>query len=148
MCPASCCSSAPTTCSGWLLPGAHGKAATIAAVVLDLAVLGIFKYLDVALGSSASLISGLTGEPVEWGVLGLVLPLAISFVTFTLIGYVVDVYRGAPPERDPLAFAVFIAFFPRVLAGPIMRGHEFLPQLRFHRRLQPRASSTWPCPSW
>jgi D-alanyl-lipoteichoic acid acyltransferase DltB (MBOAT superfamily) len=121
---------------GLAAAGRYARAATTTAIVLDLAVLGIFKYLDVALGSSASLISGLTGEPVEWGVLGLALPLAISFVTFTLIGYVVDVYRGAPPERDPLAFAVFIAFFPRVLAGPIMRGHEFLPQLRFHRRFR------------
>ncbi len=104
------------------------------AVVLDVAVLGIFKYLDVALGSSASLLSLVSGEPVEWGGVGLVLPLAISFVTFTLIAYVVDVYRGAAPERDALHFAVFIAFFPRVLAGPIMRGQQFLPQLRFHRR--------------
>ena len=45
-----------------------------------------------------------------------------------------QVYRGAEPERDPLHFAVFIAFFPRVLARPIMRGHEFLPQLHFDRR--------------
>jgi alginate O-acetyltransferase complex protein AlgI len=86
------------------------------------------------LGGSASIITRITGEPVTWGGLDLILPLAISFVTFTLIAYVVDVYRGAKPERDPLHFAVFIAFFPRVLAGPIMRGEQFLPQLRFERR--------------
>jgi len=119
---------------GLAAAGRHGRAAVIAAIVLDLAVLGLFKYLDVALGGSASLISQITGEPVEWGGVGLILPLAISFVTFTLIGYIVDVYRGAEPERNPIHFAVFIAFFPRVLAGPIMRGHEFLPQLRFDRR--------------
>jgi len=119
---------------GLAAAGRHGKAAAIAAIILDLAVLGVFKYLDVALGSSASLISQITGEPLDWGGLGLILPLAISFVTFTLIGYIVDVHRGAAPERDPLRFAVFIAFFPRVLAGPIMRGSEFLPQLRFDRR--------------
>ena len=119
---------------GLAAAGRHARAAVTVAIVLDLVVLGLFKYLDVALGGSASLISQLTGEPVEWGGLGIVLPLAISFVTFTLIGYVVDVYRGEAPERDPLRFAVFIAFFPRVLAGPIMRGHEFLPQLRFNRR--------------
>jgi alginate O-acetyltransferase complex protein AlgI len=113
--------------------GRHAKTATVAAVVLDLVVLGVFKYLDFTLGGSASLISRITGEPVDWGGLDLVLPLAISFVTFTLIGYVVDVYRGAAPERDPLHFAVFIAFFPRVLAGPIMRGDQFLPQLKFSR---------------
>lgn len=113
--------------------GPHAKAATITAIVVDLVILGLFKYLDLALGSSASLVSRITGASVDWGGLDLILPLAISFVTFTLIAYVVDVYRGAEPERDPLPFAVFIAFFPRVLAGPIMRGHEFLPQLRFHR---------------
>ena len=113
--------------------GRHGRSATIVAIVLDLAVLGIFKYLDVTLGGGASIVSWLTGEPVDWGGLGLILPLAISFVTFTLIGYVVDVHRGARPERDPLRFALFIAFFPRVIAGPIMRGHQFLPQLRFER---------------
>jgi alginate O-acetyltransferase complex protein AlgI len=118
---------------GLAAAGRHAKLATITAVVLDLAILGLFKYLDMALGGSASLISLVTGEAVEWGGLGLVLPVAISFVTFTLVAYVVDVYRGAAPERDPLHFAVFIAFFPRVLAGPIMRGGQFLPQLRFRR---------------
>jgi D-alanyl-lipoteichoic acid acyltransferase DltB (MBOAT superfamily) len=112
----------------------YAKAATVAAIVLDLAVLILFKYLDAVLGSSASLVTRITGEPIDWGGVGIVLPLAISFVTFTLIAYVVDVYRGAEPERDPLRFAVFIAFFPRVLSGPIMRGSEFLPQLRFDRR--------------
>jgi alginate O-acetyltransferase complex protein AlgI len=119
---------------GLAAAGPHAKAATIGAVVLDLSVLGLFKYLDFAIGSSASLLGFFSAEPVDLGALGLVLPIAISFVTFTLIGYVVDVYRGTRPERDILHFAVFIAFFPRVLAGPIMRGHEFLPQLRFRRR--------------
>ncbi len=119
---------------GLAAAGRYGKAAVITAIVLDLVVLGVFKYLDVVLGGSASLYTQITGEPVEWGGLGIVLPLAISFVTFTLIAYVVDIYRGAAPERDPLRFAVFIAFFPRVLAGPIMRGSQFLPQTRFDRR--------------
>lgn len=122
---------------GLAAAGRHGRLATTAAVVLDLLVLGVFKYLDVALGGSASLVAWLTGEPVEWGTLGLLLPVAISFVSFTLIAYVVDVYRGAAPERDLLHFAVFVAFFPRLLAGPIMRGHEFLPQLRFRRSFAP-----------
>jgi alginate O-acetyltransferase complex protein AlgI len=113
--------------------GRHARAATTAAILLDLVVLGLFKYLDVALGSGASLITWLTGQPLDWGGLGLVLPVAISFVSFTLIAYIVDVHRGAPPERDLLHFAVFVAFFPRLLAGPIVRGHEFLPQLRFRR---------------
>ncbi len=119
---------------GLAAAGRHRKAAVITAVVLDVAILALFKYLDLVLGSSASLLSHLTGEPVEWGGLGIVLPVAISFVTFTLIAYVVDVYRGQAPERNVLHFATFIAFFPRVLSGPIMRGSQFLPQLHFERR--------------
>ncbi len=120
--------------AGLAAAGRHARAAATAVIVFDVALLGIFKYLDATIGSSASIYTHITGEPVDWGGIGLILPLAISFVTFTLIAYIVDVYRGAEPERDPLRFAIFIAFFPRVLAGPIMRGHEFLPQLRFHRR--------------
>ena len=118
---------------GLAAAGRHAKLATITAIVLDVAILVVFKYLDAVLGGSASIVAWITGEEIEWGGIGIVLPLAISFVTFTLIAYVVDVYRGAEPERDPLRFAVFISFFPRVLSGPIMRGHEFLPQLRFER---------------
>ncbi len=113
--------------------GRHGRAATTAAIVLDLAVLGGFKLMDVLIGSSASLLSWLTGQPVDWGGLDIVLPVAVSFVSFTLIAYVVDVHRGQPAERDLLHFAVFVAFFPRLLAGPIVRAQEFLPQLRFRR---------------
>jgi alginate O-acetyltransferase complex protein AlgI len=118
---------------GLAAAGRHAKAATVTAIVLDVAILVIFKYLDAVLGGSASIVTWITGEEIEWGGVGIVLPLAISFVTFTLIAYIVDVYRGAAPERDPLRFAIFISFFPRVLSGPITRGHEFLPQLRFHR---------------
>lgn len=118
---------------GLAAAGRHARLATTTAVILDLGVLGVFKVLDVTLEGSASIVSWLSGQPVEWGTLGLVLPVAISFVSFTLIAYVVDIYRGAPPERDLLHFAVFVTFFPRLLAGPIMRGHEFLPQLRFRR---------------
>lgn len=119
---------------GLAAAGRHARAAVIVAVVLDVSILVVFKYLDVALGGGASLVALVTGASIEWGGIGLVMPLATSFVTFTLIGYIVDVYRGQTPERDPLHFALFISFFPRVLAGPITRGHEFLPQLRFRRR--------------
>ena len=116
---------------GLAAAGPRARVAAAAAVVLDLAVLGSFKLLDALPGGGTSLLAWLTGRAVDWGALDIVLPVAISFVSFTLIAYVVDVCRGAPPERDLLHFAVFVAFFPRILAGPIVRGHEFLPQLRF-----------------
>lgn len=63
--------------------------------------------------------------------LELLLPVGISFFTFSAISYVVDVYRGTlAPERGLSRFALFISYFPHLLAGPIVRGGQFLPQLR------------------
>jgi alginate O-acetyltransferase complex protein AlgI len=102
-------------------------------VVVDLAVLGLFKYLDWLLGSTASVFGWLTGRDVELGALGLILPLSISFVTFTLLAYVIDVYRGRSPERRFSNVALFITFFPHLVAGPIVRASELLPQVRHPR---------------
>ena len=61
--------------------------------------------------------------------LSLILPLGISFFTFEQISYLVDTRRSGRPERDPLRYALFVAFFPRLVAGPILRASELLPQL-------------------
>jgi D-alanyl-lipoteichoic acid acyltransferase DltB (MBOAT superfamily) len=123
--------------ANWLLgfaaAGPHRRMAITVAVLLDLGVLGVFKYLDFTIGSSASIITLLTGRELDLPVLGLILPLAISFVTFTLLAYVFDIGRGARPERSPLRFGLFVSFFPHLIAGPIMRAHEFLPQVRHPR---------------
>ena len=58
-----------------------------------------------------------------------VLPLSISFVTFTILAYVIDVFRGRHPEQRTSDVAVFITFFPHLIAGPIVRAHELLPQV-------------------
>ncbi len=75
----------------------------------------------------------------NWPQFALVLPLAISFYTFQICAYAIDVSRGQIP-RDPgfLRFAVFILFFPQLVAGPIMRFHEFSGQLDSLQKLQPR----------
>ena len=90
----------------------------ISAVVIDLAVLGLFKYLDWLLGSSSSVIRWATGRHVDLGGLGLILPLSISFVTFTVLAYVINVYRGRAPERRLSNVALFITFFPHLVAAP------------------------------
>jgi alginate O-acetyltransferase complex protein AlgI len=107
----------------------RSKLAVCLAVLTNLTILGIFKYLDWILGSSASLLTLLMGHPVRLWTVGLILPLAISFVTFTLLAYVIDVARGAEPERRLGHFLLFVTFFPHLIAGPIMRGWEFLPQV-------------------
>ncbi len=58
----------------------------------------------------------------------IILPLAISFFTFQQISYLVDVYRGADPVRDPLCYTLFVSFFPQLIAGPIVHQQEMLPQ--------------------
>jgi len=96
----------------------------------NLGLLGFFKYADFAilqfnfLGNYFDLASQIP-------LLNLILPIGISFYTFQTISYTVDVYRGKLTPCDSLReFALFVAFFPQLVAGPILRASQFLPQLR------------------
>lgn len=89
----------------------------IACLVLDLGVLGLFKYADFLVANVNQLSGAELVRPF-----GLELPLGISFFTFQLVSYIVDVYRReVEPERKPLAFATYILMFPHLIAGPIVR---------------------------
>jgi len=106
------------------------KGLLIASVTISLSLLAFFKYANFLLGASCGFV-GLFGIHVFPPVLHLVLPLGISFYTFETISYVVDVYRGKlPAERNPLHYALYIMFFPHLIAGPIVRPLQFLPQVR------------------
>lgn len=99
-------------------------------VSLNLLNLGIFKYTAFA-ASNLERIFHLGIDPAAYQLL---LPVGISFYTFQLIAYLVDVYRGnLPPCRNLVEFWVFIAFFGQLIAGPIMRGKDFLPQIEAHQ---------------
>lgn len=96
----------------------------------NLGLLGFFKYTNFAitqfniLGNSFNLSS-------EIPLMELILPIGISFYTFQTISYTIDIYRGKlTPSKSFWEFALFVAFFPQLLAGPILRAKEFLPQLR------------------
>lgn len=98
----------------------------------ELAVLLIFKYFDFLMGSLAAVLEryAALGGQVALPRLGLVLPVGLSFYVFSCISYIVDAYRGVlPPERHLGRLAVYVAFFPKLLAGPIERAAEFLEQL-------------------
>ncbi len=104
-----------------------------ASVVCNLSVLGAFKYFDFFVGSASSLLAWL-GLPASPHTLALAIPLGISFYTFQTLSYSIDVFaRRIEPERDPLDLALFVGFFPQLVAGPIMRARDFLPQLRRER---------------
>jgi alginate O-acetyltransferase complex protein AlgI len=118
---------------------AEGRRARMIAVVAALlAPLAVVKYADFLFRELVTPVFGLSGT-----IVGLSLPLGISFVTFTLIAYVVDVWRGLYKVEPRLGLlAGLVTYFPHLIAGPILRPHELMPQLerphRFTRALKAR----------
>ena len=103
------------------------KTLLLISVVANLGILGYFKYFNFFLDTFNLLL-----RPAGLALHGLdiILPIGISFYIFETLSYVIDVYRGvAQPAHSLLDYAVFITFFPRLVAGPIMRAAQFLPQL-------------------
>jgi alginate O-acetyltransferase complex protein AlgI len=99
-----------------------------ATVAVDLGVLGLFKYYGFFAGEIGSFLDSLgLGMPLP--LLTLALPIGLSFITFQAISYVVDVKRGLLTPASTLDFALYLSFFPHVVAGPIVRAREFVPQL-------------------
>lgn len=106
------------------------KAILVASLGGNLGLLGFFKYADFAITQFNFL-----GQQLDLGteipLLHLALPIAISFYTFHSITYTVSIYRGQmEPAKSFTEYAIFVAFFPQLVAGPILRAKEFLPQLR------------------
>lgn len=94
-----------------------------------LALLFVFKYLDLAAGGVCAALR-LSGCEVSFDGFGLLLPMGISFYTFQAMAYMMDVYRGTVrPERHLGRYALFVSFFPQLVAGPIERSGDLLPQL-------------------
>ena len=101
----------------------------VASLVGNLGVLGLFKYYDFFAESLGRLLAAL-GFGYDLPLLHLILPVGISFYTFQTLSYTIDVYRGELAARESLLdFALFVAFFPQLVAGPIVRARQFLPQL-------------------
>ena len=102
----------------------------IISLVGNLGVLGFFKYADFGIGQFNAVMTSL-GFSIEMSFLELALPIGISFYTFQTISYTVDIYRGQlTPCKSLREFAIFVSFFPQLVAGPILRAKYFLPQLR------------------
>ncbi len=98
-------------------------------VLLNLGLLGFFKYYDFGVESLAAALGYLGYHPPEWA-LHITLPVGISFFTFESMSYVIDVYRGdIEAHSSYLEYLTFVAFFPHLVAGPIVRPRDLLPQL-------------------
>jgi len=112
--------------ANWLIARAYGRSSTRwlipAAIVGNLALLGVFKYFDF-FADLANLLPG-----VEVSRIGLALPLGISFFTFHHIMYLADLRAGRAPGFGLVKYALYIAFFPQVLAGPLVRWSEIMHQ--------------------
>ena len=108
----------------------HKKRYLALSVAVNLAVLAYFKYANFFLDSLGAC-GRLLGIDWNFDTLSVILPLGISFYTLQTMTYTIDLYRGQVKREDSLLrFAVFVAFFPRLVAGPILRAADFLPQLR------------------
>ena len=109
--------------------GDKNRTALIAAVVINLGMLGVFKYT----GMIVSAFNGITGLSVP--VPEIALPIGISFFTFQALSYVIDVYRGsAQAQRNYLNVLLYISFFPQLIAGPIVKYRDISEQISSRRQ--------------
>lgn len=105
------------------------KAWLVITVVANLGILGFFKYADFGIATATSIAHAL-GFEISPRLLGLTLPIGISFFTFESMSYVIDVYRKEiRATRSYPRYLLFVAFFPHMVAGPIVRPRDMLPQL-------------------
>jgi D-alanyl-lipoteichoic acid acyltransferase DltB (MBOAT superfamily) len=109
-------------------------------VALNLGVLGFFKYYDFFVRSFVDAFT-ILGAPIEASTLGFILPVGISFYTFQSLSYTIDVYRGdLRASKVPTEFGAYLLFFPQLVAGPIERATNLLPQFRSPRQFDLNAA--------
>lgn len=102
-------------------------------VCTNLGLLGVFKYFNFFVESATELLGALGVRGADWS-LDFILPIGISFYTFQTLSYSIDRYRGrVQPVRELSRFALYVSFFPQLVAGPIVRAREFAPALSVPR---------------
>ena len=105
-----------------------GKIICAVNIIINLAILGYYKYFNF-FADNLQLLFSQFGYQLDWVTLDIILPVGISFYTFQALSYTIDVYRkDTPATRDFIAFTSFISFFPQLVAGPIERSTNLLPQ--------------------
>jgi alginate O-acetyltransferase complex protein AlgI len=104
------------------IAGAPRTIATTVAIAVNLLVLGFFKYANFFIEITND-VAGATWTPID-----IVLPLGISFFTFTQISFLVDVYRGIAKEYNFIHYLLFVTYFPHLIAGPILHHKQMMPQ--------------------
>ena len=127
-------------CCNYILGGhiarhAHspkGKKLLVTGVIVNLALLAYYKYADFFLSSA----NGLLGT--EWPLLAIILPIGISFYTFTQIAFLADAYAGKVTEYRFIYYLLFVTYFPHLIAGPVLHHKEMMPQFDDDRNYRPQ----------
>ncbi len=114
---------------------AQGRRMLTLAVVTNLLLLGYYKYADFFL-SSANAILG-----VQWPALAIILPIGISFFTFTQIAFLADAYAGKVTESRFVYYVLFVTYFPHLIAGPVLHHKEMMPQFDEDQNYSPHAGN-------
>ena len=119
----------------WLVRVAHPRRLIVISIAMNLGFLAFFKYANFLIANFNGA-AALAGSAVQIHPIDILLPVGISFYTFQSLSYTIDVYRGvAPPRKSLLDYALFVAFWPQLEAGPILRDTEFFSQLDGDRRV-------------
>ena len=133
-------STAVDYCCSWGIERSRGnktvmKLLLLVSIFVNLGLLFTFKYFDFFAGTVNSLCAA-AGLPYQVPELGLILPVGISFYTFQTMSYTIDVYRGDfHAEKNLITFALYVTYFPQLVAGPIENPRNLMPQLKAEHRL-------------
>ena len=112
------------------------KPALVIGIVVSVLMLGYFKYANFFITEFGNIVGK------DMVLLDIILPLGISFYTFSGISYLIDIYRGEyEAVKNPVDVALYIAFFTKITAGPIVRGKDFFPQLKSYRGIRAAEAS-------
>jgi len=132
-------------CVGTMMVGAQArrrKGLLLISICTNLGILGFFKYFNFFVDSLAGMLESF-GLSSNLPVLEIILPVGISFYTFQTMAYTIDVYRRRlEPTNDFVLFAVYVSFFPQLVAGPIERAQHLLPQFAQPRRVDAQKFSS------
>ncbi len=129
-------------CIGVSKKPSHKKAFVVLSVFSNLSILGYFKYSYFFIEQFSTLFKSFNDSLFEAEKLSIILPIGISFYTFQSMSYTIDIYRNKlKPEKNFLNFFLYIAFFPQLVAGPIVKAKEFLYQMSRNRSIQYRVWS-------
>lgn len=123
--------------------GAARKRVLVAALALNLGLLAYYKYANFFIDSvnAVAVAAGAGAGSLPWSGLDIILPIGISFFTFTQIAFLVDCYRGEVREYRFIYYVLFVSYFPHLIAGPVLHHRDMMPQFADPANAHPRAAN-------